>query len=152
MHGIKQQPLPTREDIYTIGNILREVVKMWFVICFDLGRFPRQWLKGKVKDLKENCPDYRKLMTAKVVERAVLEYFPFMADWSSGYISWSNLMFIESEIIIGTMLELMNDHNIPPLPVHDCIIVRKSDQELAIRILSEQFYKQTGLVPKLKIK
>ena len=89
-------------------------------------------------------------MTAIVVERAVLEYFPFMADWSSGYISWSNLMFIESEIIIETMLELMNDHNIPSLTVHDCIIVRKSDQELAMRILSEHFHKQTGLVLKLK--
>ena len=84
-------------------------------------------------------------MTAKVVEKAVLEYFPFMADWSSGDIGWSNLMFIESQIIISTILELMNDHNIPSLPVHDCIIVQKSDQELAMRILSEQFYKQTVL-------
>ena len=74
-----------------------------------------------------------------------------MADWSSGDIGWSNLMFIESEIIIGTMLKLMNDHNIPSLPVHDCIIVRKSDQDLAMRILSEQFYEKTGLVPKLKV-
>ena len=125
-------------------------MKKWFAISFGVKKFHRQWLKGNVKDLKDNCPHYRKWMTAKVVEQAVLEYFPFMADWSSGYISWSNLMFIESEIIIGTMLELMNDHNIPPLPVHDCIIVRKSDQELAMRILSEHFHKQTGLVPKLK--
>ena len=75
-----------------------------------------------------------------------------MADWSSGDIGWSNLMFIESQIIISTILELMNDHNIPSLPVHDCIVVRKSDQELAMRTLSEQFYKQTGEVPKLKVK
>ena len=75
-----------------------------------------------------------------------------MADWSSGNIGWSNLMFIESEIIISTMLELMNDHNILSLPVHDCIVVRKSDQELAMRTLPEQFYKQTGEVPKLKVK
>ena len=91
-------------------------------------------------------------MTAKAVERAVLEFFPFMADWSLGDIGWSDLMFIESEIIISTMLELMNDHNILSLPVHDCIVVRKSDQELAMRTLSEQFYKQTGEVPKLKVK
>ena len=60
-------------------------------------------------------------------------------------------MFIESEIIIDTMLELMNDHKLPSLPVHDCIIVRKSGQELAMRILSEQFRIKTGLVPKLKV-
>ena len=152
MHGLKQQPLPNREDIYAINNLPREVVKKWFAISFGAQKFHRQWLKGNLKDLKENCPDYRTWMTAKVVEQAVLEYFPFMADWSSGNIGWSNLMFIESEIIISTMLELMNDHNIPSLPVHDCIIVRKSDQELAMRIPSEQFYKQTGEAPKLKVK
>ncbi len=151
MHGLKQQPLPNRADIYAIGDLPREVVKKWFAISFGVKKFHRQWLQGNVKDLKENCPDYRTWMTAKVVEQAVLEYFPFMVDWSSGDIGWSNLMFIESEIIIGTMLELINDHNVPSLPVHDCIIVRKSDQELAMRILSEQFYKQTGLVPKLKV-
>ena len=75
-----------------------------------------------------------------------------MADWSLGDICWSNLMFIESEIIISTMLEFMNDHNIPSLLVHDFIVVRKSDQELAMRIISEQFYKQTGEAPKLKVK
>jgi hypothetical protein len=152
MHGLKQQPLPNREDIYDIGDLPREVVKKWFAISFGVNKFHRQWLKGNVKDLKEICPDYRPWMTAKAVQKEVLKYFPFMADWSSGDIGWSNLMFIESEIIIGTMLELMNDHNIPSLPVHDCIIVRKSDQELAMRILSEHFHKQTGLVPKLKVK
>ena len=151
MHGLKEQPLPNREDIYAIDDLPTEVVKKWFAISFGVKKFHRQWLKGNVKDLKDNCPDYRTWMTAKVVEKAVLEYFPFMANWSSGDIGWSNLMFIESEIIIGTMLKLMNDHNIPSLPVHDCIIVRKSDQELAMRILSEQFHKQTGLVPKLKV-
>ena len=90
-------------------------------------------------------------MTAKAVEQAVLEYFPFMADLPSEDIGWSKLMYLESEIVIGTMLELMNEHNAPALPVYDCVIVRRSDQELAMRILSEQFYEKTGLVPKLKV-
>mgnify|MGYP001362952161 CR=1 FL=1 len=90
-------------------------------------------------------------MPTKVVEKAVLEYFPFMADWSSGDIGWFNLMFIESEIILGITLELMSDHNIPSLPVYDFIIVRKSDQEFSMRLLSEQFYKKTGLVPCLRL-
>ena len=73
-----------------------------------------------------------------------------MADLPLEDIGWSKLMYLESEIVIGTILELMSVHNAPALPVYDCVIVRKSDQELAMRILSEQFYKQTGLVPKLK--
>ena len=99
----------------------------------------------------EKCPEYKPWMTARTVEKVVLEYFPFMADLPSEDIGWSKLMHLESEIVIGTMLELMNEHNAPALPLHDCVIVRKSDQESAMRILSEQFQKQTGLVPKLKV-
>ena len=77
--------------------------------------------------------------------------FPFMADLPSEDIGWSKLMHLKSEIVIGTMLELMNEHYAPALPVCDCVIVRKSDQELAMKILSEQFHKQTGLAPKLKV-
>ncbi len=36
MHGIKQQPLPGREDIYAIGDLPREVVKMWVAISFSI--------------------------------------------------------------------------------------------------------------------
>ena len=43
----------------------------------------------------------------------------------------------ESDIVIGTMLELMETYNAPSFPVHDSLIVRKSDQELAMRVLSE---------------
>ena len=75
-----------------------------------------------------------------------------MTNIPSEDIGWSKLMYMESEIVIGTMLELMNEHNAPALPVYDCVIVRRSDQELAMKILSEQFHKQTGLVPKLKVK
>ena len=53
--------------------------------------------------------------------------------------------------MIGTMLQLMNELNDPELTVYDCGIVRKSDQELAMRTLPEQFHKQTGLVPKFKV-
>ena len=91
-------------------------------------------------------------MTTRKVEKVVLEYFPFMTNIPSEDIGWSKLMYMESEIVIGTMLELMNEHNAPALPVYDCVIVRRSDQELAMKILSEQFHKQTGLVPKLKVK
>ena len=57
MHGLKEQPLPNREDIYTIDDLPREVVKKWFAISFGVQKFHRQWLKGNVKDLKENCPE-----------------------------------------------------------------------------------------------
>lgn len=54
MHGIKQQPLPTREDIYAIGDLPREVVKMWFTICFGFGGFPKNGNQGRLKNLSRN--------------------------------------------------------------------------------------------------
>ena len=45
----------------------------------------------------------------------------------------------QSEFIIGTMLELMRSYGAPSFPVHNSIIVRKSDTELALDILSQQF-------------
>ena len=91
-------------------------------------------------------------MTVKAVEKVVLEHFPLMRDWPKQEVRWSNLMFIESEVIIGTMQELMLQYQVPSLPVHDCIIVRKSDQELGMSILSEQFRKIVGIEPRLKVK
>ena len=91
-------------------------------------------------------------MTVKAVEKVVLEHFPLMRGWPKQEVRWSNLMFIESEVIISTMQELMLTHQIPSLPVHDCIIVRKSDQDLAMRVLSEHFRKKVGIEPRLKIK
>ena len=75
-----------------------------------------------------------------------------MQNWPEAGVRWSKLMFIESEIIIGTMLELMETYNAPSFPVHDSLIVRKSDQELAMRVLSELFQDKVGIEPRLKVK
>ena len=82
----------------------------------------------------------------------VLEHFPLMRDWSKQEVRWSNLRFIESRVIISTMQELMLKHQVPSLPVHDCIIVRKSDQELGMSDLTEQFRKIVSIEPRLKVK
>ena len=45
------------------------------------------------------------------------------------------ILMFQSEIVIGTMLELLRSHRAPSFPVHDSIIVRKLDTELALDIL-----------------
>lgn len=59
---------------------------------------------------------------------------------------------IESEIFIRTMLELIKTYDAPLFPVHDSLTVRKSDQDLAMRVLSQQFKAKAGIVPRLKVK
>ena len=61
-------------------------------------------------------------------------------------------MFIESEIIIGTMLELMRSYRIPCFSVHDSIIVRKKDQQTAMETLESQCLRRTTFEPRLKVK
>ena len=62
---------------------------------------------------------------------------------------YGDLMFMESEAIIGAMLTLMRDHQIPSLPVHDSLIVPASKFHVAKGILIDRFRKQTGVTPKL---
>ncbi len=47
------------------------------------------------------------------LEPAILDHFPMLVDWPSQKVTWADLMFTESEIIIGTMLELMHSYAIP---------------------------------------
>ena len=152
LHGLKDIPLPQREDIYDIGGLPRQVVKTWFTITFGVQKFHRSWPPAALNKLRETCPAYTAKMTAPAVQKVVLEHFPIMQDWPEAGVRWSKLMFIESEIVIGTMLELMETYNAPSFPVHDSVIVRKSDQELAIRVLSEQFKDKVGIEPRLKVK
>ena len=152
LHALKNVPMPNREDIYAIAGLPREVVKRWFTITMGSTKFQTKWLRSNLDEMKEAGVAHKPWMTVKAVEKAVLEHFPIMKDWPKQEVRWSNLMFIESEVIIGTMLELMQTYQVPSLPVHDCIIVRKSDQDLAMRVLSEQFKEKVGIEPRLKVK
>ena len=60
-------------------------------------------------------------------------------------------MFTESAIINGTMLELMHSYGIRCFSVHDSIIVRKSEQQIAMETLKGQFFKWTNIEPRLKV-
>jgi hypothetical protein len=44
---------------------------------------------------------------------------------------YGDLMYIESEAVIGSMLTLMRDHQVPSLPVHDSLIVPASKFNVA---------------------
>lgn len=152
LHALRGAAMPDADDVYAIKGFPREVVKKWFSITLGSDAFHTRWLKGNVAEIKETGAAYNNSMTVNAVQKAVLEHFPVMRDWPKQQVRWSDLMFIESEVIINTMLELMRRHEAPALPIHDCIIVRKSDQELAIRVLSEQFNKIVGIKPRLKVK
>jgi hypothetical protein len=60
-------------------------------------------------------------------------------------------MFIESEVIVGSMLTLMREHGVPSMPVHDSLIAPRSKMELAQEVLREHFRRETGMLPRLDV-
>ena len=152
LHGISGYALPDREDIYDIGGEDRTLVKTWVASTIGHHTFHTRWPKNAIQELKSAGIKKPKSMTMPSLQPIILEHFPMLVDWPSQRVTWADLMFIESEIVIGTMLELMQSYGAPSFPVHDSIIVRKSDTELALDILSQKFSSKTGIRPKLKVK
>jgi hypothetical protein len=151
LHGIHGFPLPDRDDIYAIDGIQREIVKAWITATLGHHGFHSRWPSKTLNELKNKGIVVTKSMTMKAFQPIILDYFPVLADWQSSLVRWADLMFIESEIVIGTALELMWSYAIPCYSVHDSIIVRKKDQSIAVKTLSEQFEMRTTILPKITI-
>ncbi len=99
--------------------------------------------------------DSKKYPVRSVREKTLARH-PLLGQWgtqTAPNMPWSygHLMFSESRVIISTMLRLAREHNIPAAPVHDSLIVPRSKEVIAYRILDEQFTKIIGVVPMLKL-
>jgi hypothetical protein len=92
--------------------------------------------------LKKNpsLGDYK----ASLIRDRALAHYPALEGWGEPRagrpLSWANLMWIESEIMIKTMLDLMRDHSVPSLSVHDSLIVPASKADLAAGRISLRFW------------
>jgi len=152
LHGISGYPLPERDDLYDIGGIDRTIIKAWVSSTIGHHSFHTRWPKNAIDELKDAGVDKPDSLTMKSLQPTILEYFPMLTDWPSGQVTWADLMFIESEVIIGTMVELMRSFGVPCFSVHDSIIVRRIDQKIALDTLRNQFVNRVGIEPRLKVK
>ena len=150
-HGMAGYPLPNRDDLYAIGGYNRTIVKAWITATIGHHGFHTKWPDNAIKEIKAAGIERPKKMTVTSLQPVILNHFPMLADWPSQKVTWADLMFTESEIIIGTMLELMHSYGIPCFSVHDSIIVRKSDQQIAMETLKDQFFRRTNIEPRLKV-
>ena len=144
-HGLIGVPLPNKEDIYAIDGLPREVVKAWFSVSFGVQKFHTRWPSETIEELRVSCDAFKPSMTVTAVGKKVIKHFPIMADWPLSGLSWSKLMFIESEIVKATMTTMMEKYQEPCFPVHDAIIVHKKDEELAKNILTKEFEAHTNI-------
>ena len=151
-HGISGHPLPERGDLYDIGGVDRKIVKAWVSSTIGHHSFHTRWPKNAIQEMRDAGIEKPKEMSMKSLQPVVLDHFLMLADWPSGRVTWTNLMFIESEIMIGTMVELMRSYSVLCFSVHDSIIVKKKDQQIALETLESQFLGRTTIEPRLKVK
>ena len=104
-----------------------------------------------IQEIQDTGIDKPAELTMRLLQPVILDHLPITADWPSQKVTWADLMFTESDIIIGTKLELMQSCGIPCFSVHDSIIVLKSDQQIAMETFKDQFFRRTNIGSRLKV-
>lgn len=152
LYGLTGYPLPSRADIYEVEGVHRAVIKAWITSTIGHHGFHTRWPKTALDEIKAAGVEKPASMTMTSLQPTILDHFPMLADWPSQKITWADLMFIESEIVMGTMVELMRSSGVPCFSVHDSIIVRKRDEWIASDTLVRQFKERANVEPRLKTK
>jgi hypothetical protein len=149
LHGLQ---LDLTEDPYArpgLGPEHRGAVKQWFVGTFGNSKPIRRW----PKDMLDGDPDLRQHHVPDI-SKAVFVKYPVLGSWGEPLngrtYSWADLMWLESEVMFSTMLELMCEHQTPSLSVHDSLIVPISKAETANAVLKRRFLTRQKVVPRLK--
>jgi hypothetical protein len=160
-HGKRIEMRDAYSNIIGPCALDRAIVKFWVNASFGNRSLITKWSadlkKAFAKRYREQgwTIDSEKYPVRSVREKTLAAH-PLLAQWgtkAAPNMPWSygHLMFRESRVIISAMLRLARDHNIPSAPVHDSLIVPRSKEEIAERILNEQFIHIVGVKPKLKI-
>jgi hypothetical protein len=69
-----------------------------------------------------------------------------MGSWRDLKETWADLMWLESEAVVSTVILLMRS-GVPSLPVHDSLIVPVSAAEMAKDVLSNNYSHVCGVTP-----
>jgi hypothetical protein len=149
LHGVAGAYMDVDCDPYEVPGIPREIVKRWLTATLGKGqvvaRWPRQLIQGyRDQTGRQLGKDFR----ATEVARLMTARFPVLNELERLKLSWAELMYLESQAIIGTMTALMNE-DVPSLPIHDSVIVPASQAPLATVLLSSAFQKVAGIRPML---
>ena len=162
-YALCDEKLDTTQDAYSgiLGPspVDRQVAKFWINASFGNSKPLTRWSSDAVKSLEKQLAKKglsgfdQKRYPMKAIKQKVLKRHPLLARWGGvirGRVrDYGDLMFIESEAIIGAMLELMREHQVPSLPEHDSLIVPASKFNVAKGALIHHFRMQTGVVPRL---
>ena len=160
-YGWHGQQLDFNSDPYLLpglGVAGRDIVKLWMVATFGSAKPISKWPSSLLKEYEEDHHtklDRKRYPVKAVREKALLQH-PLVACWGEplgGRVrTWADLMYWESVVITSTMMELMRDHGIPSLAVHDSLIVQQSAVPVAAATLKARFQSVTQQQVQLTVK
>ncbi|MBV7381170.1 hypothetical protein [Maritimibacter dapengensis] len=140
-------------DLYDIQGVPRLVVKRVVVAYIGKGSAPTQWpdhLKAEFREQYDK--DLTKQFVLKRVVSLIEQKHPVLKRLGGLGLEINYLQFVESEIISSAMLDLMRVSEVPSVPIHDCLLVKKKDVQKTKEAMSTAFCDQVGVKPTLSVK
>ena len=157
-HAQRGEPLSCENDPYLLcgpGDAARLAVKLFIAGAFGSSALPKRWSSGAVDDFREETQqELRKAYPVGAMRAAVVKAYPLLAGLRQGPenpAAWAELMYLESEAVLRTMLAL-KERNIPSLSVHDSLIVPASEEETARELLEDHYHATTAGMPTIRVK
>ncbi len=139
------------DDPYAVAGLPRSVVKSWLVAAFGAEKHVQRWPAEAANAFaKLYGGNLGRDYTVKDVGERLLSKYPALQHIGQPGLGWADLMFTESEVIIGTMVRLMVQ-GIPSLPVHDSLLVPAALSDQAAEIMTNQFKALVGCTPLIKV-
>jgi hypothetical protein len=122
-----------------------EAVKMFVAATIGNGAPIEKWSKKHAKDFFEDTGlRLRKRWPLSLVAQAALKKHPLLQRLNEPIKGrkrdWSDLMWVESQAILKTMLDLKRKYKVPSYPVHDSLIVPKSKAARAVAQLGAHYF------------
>ena len=154
-HALLEKPLALspNDDPYSRIDANRDLVKGWITVSFGAGKPCVKWSPQFSKRYADEHNGTRptEQCSASVMREKALKAYPLLKHIGKWGLTWADLMYVESEIIMKAMTALMH-RGVPSLPVHDALIVPVSDASVGAETLYLSFYHTVGTLPVIKTK
>jgi hypothetical protein len=153
LHALHKEPFEvSREhDPYAIEGLPRAVVKKWCAVRFGTKKGMTRWPSLAIREYAEdNDGADLTQYSVREVGQKVCKKHPLLKQWQELPETWADLMWLESQAVLGSMQSLMQVSAVPTLPIHDSLLVPVSREELAKEHLTVSYHHFCKVVPHLE--